>query len=50
MVASFVRVWQRPPTEQELKGLVDDHVREEIASRLGSVVRVRVLAGVSENT
>jgi hypothetical protein len=33
MVASFIRVWQRPPTEQELKGLVDDHVREEMATR-----------------
>jgi hypothetical protein len=33
MVASFGRTWQRPPTEQELKGLVDDYVREEIATR-----------------
>jgi hypothetical protein len=33
MVATFTRTWQRPPTEQELKGLVDDHVREEIATR-----------------
>ena len=33
MVASFARTWQRPPTEQELKGLVDDYVREEMATR-----------------
>ena len=33
MVASFTRTWQRPPTERELKGLVDDYVREEMATR-----------------
>ena len=33
MVAGFARTWQRPPTEQELKGLLDDYVREEIATR-----------------
>jgi hypothetical protein len=33
LAASFTRVWQRPPTETELKGLVDDYVREEIAVR-----------------
>ena len=33
MVASFARTWQRPPTEPELKGLVDDYVREEMATR-----------------
>ena len=27
------RVWQRPPTAEELKGLIDDHVKEEILSR-----------------
>jgi hypothetical protein len=31
--AGFARVWQRPPNEAELKGLVDDHVKEEIATR-----------------
>jgi hypothetical protein len=31
--AGFERTWQRPPTEEELKGLLDDFVREEIASR-----------------
>lgn len=33
LTAGFARVWQRPPTEQELKGLLDDYVREEIATR-----------------
>lgn len=31
--SSFARTWQRPPTEAELKGLVDEHVKEEIATR-----------------
>jgi hypothetical protein len=31
--AVFVRTWQRPPTDAELKGLIDDWVREEIATR-----------------
>ncbi len=35
MVAVFTRTWQRPPTEQELKGLVDDYVRDELATREG---------------
>jgi hypothetical protein len=29
----FARTWQRPPTERELKGLIDEHVRDEIVSR-----------------
>jgi len=33
LAAAFTRTWQRPPTEAELKGLVDDYVREEIAFR-----------------
>jgi hypothetical protein len=33
MVATFARTWQRAPTEQELKGLVDDYVRNELAAR-----------------
>lgn len=31
--AGFAKVWQRPPTEAELKGMIDDWVREEIAVR-----------------
>ena len=33
LVATFTRTWQRPPTEAELKGLVDDYVRDELATR-----------------
>jgi len=31
--AGFQRLWQRPPTAEERKALVDDWVREEIATR-----------------
>jgi hypothetical protein len=31
--AGFARTWQRPPTEEELKHLVDEWVKEEIAVR-----------------
>jgi len=30
---SFTRTWRRPPSEQELAGLVRDHVREEVYYR-----------------
>jgi hypothetical protein len=33
MKAQFTRTWQRPPTAQELKGLIDSHVRDEISYR-----------------
>ena len=33
LASGFARTWQRPPTEAELKGLVDDYVKEEIATR-----------------
>ena len=33
MQANFVRTWQRPPTENELQGLVEDRVQDEIAVR-----------------
>jgi hypothetical protein len=33
LAAGFGKTWQRPPTEVELKGLIDDWVREEIAVR-----------------
>lgn len=33
LAAGFAKTWQRPPTEAELKGLIDDWVREEIAVR-----------------
>ena len=33
LVSGFTRTWKRPPTPAELKGLVDEHVKEEIATR-----------------
>jgi len=33
LAKGFERTWQRPPTEAELKGLIDDWVKEEIATR-----------------
>lgn len=33
LVIGFSRTWQRPPTEQELKGLVEDYIREEVLYR-----------------
>ena len=33
LVAQFGKVWQRPPTEQELAGLIDEYVREEVLYR-----------------
>jgi hypothetical protein len=39
----FQKVWQRPPTQEELKGLVDDHVKEEI------LVREAVRLGLDED-
>ena len=32
-IATFTRTWQRPPTEEEAKGLVEDFVRNEIYFR-----------------
>lgn len=33
LVAAFTRVWRRPPSGEEMKGLLDDWIREEIANR-----------------
>jgi hypothetical protein len=33
LAANFKRTWMRPPTEQELSGLVENHVREEVFYR-----------------
>ncbi len=33
LASGFGRTWQRPPTDAELKGLVDEYVKEEIAAR-----------------
>lgn len=35
LAALFSRTWRRPPTRQELEGLVADYVREEVAYREG---------------
>ncbi|MDX0525479.1 hypothetical protein BMJ29_33080 [Sinorhizobium medicae] len=33
MATVFTKTWQRPPTAEELKGLIDDYVKEEILVR-----------------
>lgn len=33
LASGFTRTWSRPPSEEELKGLIDEYVREEIATR-----------------
>ena len=33
LALSFTRTWQRPPTDEELAGLIRDHVREEVYYR-----------------
>jgi hypothetical protein len=31
----FVRIWRRPPNEQELQGLIEDYIRDEVFYREG---------------
>src|SRR5512145_1186097 len=33
LAAGFARTWQRPPGDTELKALVDEYVKEELAAR-----------------
>ena len=33
LTEAFARTWQRPPTEDELDGLIEDHIREEVYYR-----------------
>jgi hypothetical protein len=33
LASGFAGTWQRPPSEAELKGLIDDYIKEEIATR-----------------
>jgi hypothetical protein len=33
MATIFAKTWQRPPTAEELKGLIDDYVKDEIYAR-----------------
>ena len=35
IAAAFAATWQRPPSAQELKGAIDDYVREEVLYRAG---------------
>ena len=53
--AGFTRTWSRPPTEAELKGLIDDWVREEVAVRRArhaglSWAQIGTLLGVTRQT
>jgi len=38
LIDTFARTWQRPPTPEEFKGLLDDYVRQEIAYREGQAM------------
>jgi PPIC-type PPIASE domain len=40
LTAQFQRVWQRPPTTEELRGLVESFVREEVLYREGVALRL----------
>ena len=33
LASGFAATWQRPPTEKELQGLIQDHIREEVYFR-----------------
>lgn len=33
LIEGFSRTWQRPPTQPELSGLIEDHIKEEILYR-----------------
>jgi hypothetical protein len=38
IVAGFARTWQRQPTEEELEAQLDEHIRDEIATREAKVL------------
>jgi hypothetical protein len=40
LAAGFERTWQRPPTDEELQGLVENWVREEVYFREGVAMRL----------
>jgi len=40
IVVGFSRTWMRPPTQEELQGLVDDYVREEVLYREAKAMRL----------
>ena len=33
LAIGFARTWQRPPTDRELEGLIQDYIREEVYYR-----------------
>lgn len=33
MTLAFTRTWRRPPSVEELEGLIEDHIREEVLAR-----------------
>ena len=35
IAAGFAQTWQRPPSEDELKGAINDYIREEVLYRTG---------------
>ena len=40
LAKTFSRTWQRPPNANELEGLIQDHIREEIAYREGQALKL----------
>jgi hypothetical protein len=40
IVVGFSRTWMRPPTQEEMKGLVNDYVREEVLYREARTMRL----------
>jgi PPIC-type PPIASE domain len=40
LVTGFSRTWYRPPTQQELDGLVEDYIREEVLYREALAMRL----------
>lgn len=43
LAQNFARVWSRPPTKQELEGLIQDHIQEEV------MVREAISIGLDQN-
>jgi len=40
LATAFSRTWQRPPTAQELRGLIDSHIREEVYYRAALAMKL----------
>jgi PPIC-type PPIASE domain len=38
LASGFARTWQRPPSAEELRGLIDDHIRDEVFYREGKAL------------